>query len=406
MHKQIAAVVAAFAFAFACPSASAQPKGQKSKAAASPQVRYFDLSSSVFSELGAESILKETRQGTTVTSAELDICHLVSPTSHRLDRFVVPLKVDGNRLTGSAQSQEGKQSVTVNLTRRAAGGNITFEGTVSSGNHTDKVRSTDNTDLSEDEISDQYLAEPMIEPSPADFSAAWPQTLHVRVARSALPGLLEALRDQSVRVVYSGLQTSCQVLRSGRHTLQLDVEAERVGAVLAKLKSVSGVAEVGFSSNTPNMQRAILFPSAGWRDGSGKLDRDKLAAAVSKAMAGAMSATAGTATWDPAMGELSVEVKRPDETVAGLKLAQIVTATIVIAPESLTSNQRSILWIESITARIADERTPPRLTFAPMQTDDSESQSSEPEGSDELADAVAAALKGVLWDSDKEQWRQ
>lgn len=406
MHKQIAAVVAAFAFAFACSSASAQPKGQKSKAAASPQVRYFDLSSSVFSELGAESILKETRQGTTVTSAELDICHLVSPTSHRLDRFVVPLKVDGNRLTGSAQSQEGKQSVTVNLTRRAAGGNITFEGTVSSGNHTDKVRSTDNTDLSEDEISDQYLAEPMIEPSPADFSAAWPQTLHVRVARSALPGLLEALRDQSVRVVYSGLQTSCQVLRSGRHTLQLDVEAERVGAVLAKLKSVSGVAEVGFSSNTPNMQRAILFPSAGWRDGSGKLDRDKLAAAVSKAMAGAMSATAGTATWDPAMGELSVEVKRPDETVAGLKLAQIVTATIVIAPESLTSNQRSILWIESITARIADERTPPRLTFAPMQTDDSESQSSEPEGSDELADAVAAALKGVLWDSDKEQWRQ
>jgi hypothetical protein len=88
-----------------------------------------------------------------------------------------------------------------------------------------------------------------------------------------------------------------------------------------------------------------------------------------------------------------------------LKLAQVVTVTIVIAPESLTSNQRTILWIESVSARIADERAPPRLTFAPMQPDDSEGQPSEPEGSDELPDAVAAALKGVTWDSDKEQWR-
>ena len=407
MNKEFAAVVAAFALAFACSSASAQPKGQKGKAAAaSQQVRYFDLSTSIFSELGAESILKETRQGSTVTSAELDVCHLISPTTHRLDRFVVPLKVDGNRLTGSAQSQEGKQSVSVNLTRRAAGGNVTFEGTVSSGNHTDKVRSTDNTDLSEEEISDQYLAEPMIEPAPADFSAAWPQTLQIRVARSALSGLLEAVRDQNVRVVYAGLQTSCQVLRSGRHTLQADVDAERVGAVLTKLKSVSGVAEIGFSSNPPNLQRAVRFPSAGWRDGSGKLDRDKLAAALSKAIATAMSATVGTATWDAVMGELSVEVKRPDDTVAGLKLAQLVTVTIVIAPESLSSNQRTILWIESVTARATDERAPPRLTFAPIQPDDSEGQSSEPEGSDDLAGAVAAALKGVPWDSDKEQWRQ
>jgi hypothetical protein len=406
MIRQFAAVAAVLALTITS-SALAQPKGQKGKAPAGPQARYFDLSTSIFNELGAESILKETRQGTTITSAELDVCHLVSPTTHRLDRFVVSLKAEGNRLTGSTQSQEGKQSVSVNLTRRAAaGGNVTFEGTVSSGNHVDKVRSTDNTDLSEEEISEQYPAEPPIEPSPADFSAAWPQTLHVRVARSALVGLLDALRDQNVRVVYSGLQTSCQVLRSGRHTLQVDVDAERVGAVLAKLKSVSGIAEIGFSPNPPNMQRAIRFPSSGWRDASGKLDRDKLAAAVSKAIAGAMAATVGTTSWDAAMGELVVEVKRPDETVAGLKLTQLVTVTMVVAPESLTSNQRSILWIESVAARVADERPAPRLTFAPMQSEDSEGQSSEPDGSDDLPDAVARTLKGVTWDSDKEQWRQ
>ena len=159
-------------------------RARRARAAAGPQVRYFDLSSSIFSELGSEAILKENRQGTTLVSAELDVCHLISPTSNRLDRFVVPLKVEGNRLTGTAQSQEGKQAVSVNLTRRVAGGNFTFEGTVTSGTNTEKVRSTDNIEMSEEEITDQFLAEPAIEPSPADFTAAWPQALHVRVGRA------------------------------------------------------------------------------------------------------------------------------------------------------------------------------------------------------------------------------
>ena len=135
---------------------SRNQKGQKGKGPAGPQVRYFDLSSSIFSELGAEAILKENRQGTTLVSAELEVCHLTSPGSNRLDRFVVPLKVEGNRLTGSGQSQEGKQAVSVNLTRRVAGGNFTFEGTVTSGTNTEKVRSTDNNEMAEEEIADQF----------------------------------------------------------------------------------------------------------------------------------------------------------------------------------------------------------------------------------------------------------
>jgi hypothetical protein len=166
------------------------------------------------------------------------------------------------------------------------------------------------------------------------------------------------------------------------------------------------VTEAGFSSNTPNMQRAVRFPSAGWRDGAGKLDRDKLAAAVGAAMAKAMSATVNSTSWDATMGELSVELKRPDETIPGLKLTQIITITAVVSPESLSSNQRSILWIEGITPRIIDDRPAPRLTFALPQSDEGgEGQGSEPEGADGLPAAVAAALKGALWDGDKEQWR-
>jgi hypothetical protein len=406
MKRQFAAVTAVLVLVAAGSAAVAEQKGQKGKGAAGPQVRYFDLSSGVFSELGAEAILKEIRQGTTLTAAELEVCHQVTPGANRLDRFVVPLKVEGNRLTGTAQSQEGKQAVSVNLTRRVAGGNFNYEGTISAGSITEKIRSIDNTEMTEEEVTDQFLSEPAIEAAPADFTAAWPQALHARVARTALTGLLDALRDQTVRLVYNSLLPSCRALRSGNNTVQIDVEAERIGAVLAKVKSVAGVAEVGFSPNTPNMGRAVRFPSAGWRDGGGKLERDKLAAAVGAAMAKTMSATVGATTWDPVMGELSVELKRPDESVAGLKLTQVITISVVVAPESLTSNQQSILWIESITSRITDERTP-RLTFTTNQGDEGgEGQASEPDGSDALPEAVASALKGKTWDSDTDQWRK
>ena len=260
--------------------------------------------------------------------------------------------------------------------------------------------------MSEEEITEQFLAEPAIEASPADFTAAWPQALHMRVDRAALGGVLEALRDQNVRVAHNGLTPSCRVLRTGNYTVQIDVDAERVGAVFAKLKSLPGVKEAGFSSNTPNMQRAVRFPSAGWRDGAGKLDRDKLAAAVGAAMAKALGATVSATSWDASMGELAVELKRPDESIPGLKLTQIITITAVIAPESLSSNQQSILWVEGITPRMVDERPAPRLTFAnPPSDEGGEGQGNEPDGSDGVPAAVAAALKGALWDSDKDQWR-
>ncbi len=404
MKLQFAAIAAALAIALAGSSAVAEPKGQKGKAAAGPQVRYFDLSQDIFSELNSEVILKETRQGTTVVSAELDICHLSSPTSNRFDRAVVPLKFENGRLVGTAQSQE-KQAVSVNLVRRFAGGNFTFEGTVNSGSNSEKVKSADNAEMSEEQIADQFSAETQIESAPADFTAVWAQSLIARIGRAGLLAFLDAMRDQNVRMTFNGLVTSCGVLRSGHHTVQIDVEAERAGAVLAKIKSIPGVTAAGFPATTPNMQRAIRFPSAGWRDAAGRLDRDKFAAAVGAAMAKVMSATVSATSWNNLMGELTVEMKRPEESIAGLKLTEVVTVTAIVAPESLSSNQQSILWIEAITARIADERPAPRLEFSQSQPENGE-QSNDPDGSDDLPDGLAAALKGQTWDSDNDRWQR
>ena len=382
-------------------------RARRARRPAGPQVRYFDLSSGIFSDLSSEAILKENRQGNTLVSAELEVCHQASPTSNRLDRFVVPLKVEGNRLTGSGQSLEGKQAVSVNLTRRVAGGNFNFEGTVTSGSNTEKVQSTDNNEMTEEEITEQFLAEPAIEASPADFTAAWPQALHVRVDRAAL-GRSAGGAPRPERA--GGLQRPHPIMPRSAigHTIPFRSTSKPSASArsFAKVKSVPGVTEAGFSSNTPNMARAVRFPSAGWRDGAGKLDRDKLAAAVGAAFAKAMSATVSSTSWDPTMGELAVELKRPDETIPGLKLTQVITITAVIAPESLSSNQQSILWVESITPRIVDDRPAPRLTFSLTQPDEGgEGQASEPEGTDALPAAVAAALKGALWDPDKDQWR-
>ena len=247
--------------ALASSSTIAQQKGQKGKAPAGPQVRYFDLSSGIFSDLSSEAILKENRQGNTLVSAELEVCHQASPTSNRLDRFVVPLKVEGNRLTGSGQSLEGKQAVSVNLTRRVAGGNFNFEGTVTSGSNTEKVQSTDNNEMIG---GGDRRAVPR-----GTRDRALARRFHRRLAasaalcavdRAALAGLLDALRDQNVRVAYSGLIPSCRVLRSGHYTVQIDVEAERIGAVFAKLKSVPGVTEAGFPPTRPTWRARCASP--------------------------------------------------------------------------------------------------------------------------------------------------
>ena len=95
-----------------------------------------------------------------------------------------------------------------------------------------------------------------------------------------------------------------------------------------------------------------------------------------------------------------------DDPMEDQPVAQVVTITAVVAPESLTSHQRSIVWIESIAWRIVDDHAPPNLAFSIASEDSSDGQISEPDGSDALPDAVADALKGTPWNPDKDQWRQ
>ena len=122
----------------------------------------------------ADVILKETRQGKTVTSAVLDVCYPAQKGSDRKDRFVANLAVNGQTLTGTTQSLGDKLPVTVKLVRKPTGDTFEFKGQISVGQTVTEVTSTDNSDLSEKEFLDNQSTDDGITASAEGFYRGFP----------------------------------------------------------------------------------------------------------------------------------------------------------------------------------------------------------------------------------------
>src|SRR5579871_2250004 len=86
--------------------AHAQMKLSTKPAPGANEVRYFTAIDGLM-DGNADVILKETRQGKTLTAATLDVCYSVTKGSDRKDRFVVNLAINGQALTGTTQSIGG-----------------------------------------------------------------------------------------------------------------------------------------------------------------------------------------------------------------------------------------------------------------------------------------------------------
>src|SRR6476469_7901578 len=67
------------------------------------ETRYFTAIDGLM-DGNADVILKETRQGKTVTAATRATCYPAAKGSDRKDRFVANLTINGHSLTGTAQS--------------------------------------------------------------------------------------------------------------------------------------------------------------------------------------------------------------------------------------------------------------------------------------------------------------
>lgn len=379
--------------------AFAQMKLSTKAAPNANEVRYFTSIDGLM-DGNADVVLKETRQGKTVTSAVLDVCYPAEKGSDRKDRFVANLAASGQTLTGTTQSIGDKLPVSVKLTRKPTGDTFEFKGQISVGQTVTEVTSTDNSDLSEKEFQDNQTTDDGITPAPKDFTEVSPELIGVRIKLDAALDFLKSLKGQDVEVSLSSLVVSCDALRAGEQTIALTVDPERAAALIAKSKSSPGVVAAGWTSGIVEMDRSIRFPAGEWRDD--KLNREKLAATISGVLTKTLAAKSASSAWDANTGKLKITLKRPSQLFPALGLTEIVEVTALVAPDKPGATDRLTLWISTPAVWTADEGAGAKLHLAAESGSDEESEQRDDNGS---LEALATEFKAQRWDSDKSAWK-
>jgi len=364
------------------------------------EVRYFTSIDGLM-DGNADVILKETRQGRTVTSAVLDVCYPAEKGSDRKDRFVANLAVNGQSLTGTAQSLGDKLPVTVKLVRKPTGDTFEFRGQISVGQTVTEVASTDNSDLSEREFQENQTSDDGITAAPKDFSEVSPESIGVRVKLDAALDFLKALKGRDVEVSLSSLAVSCDALRAGEQTINISVDPDRAAALIANFRSLPGVVAAGWTSGVVEMERTIRFAAADWRDGD-RLNKDKLTAAIAGVLTKTLSAKPAAVAWNANTGKLKLTFKRPSRLFPALELTETVEVTALVAPERPGASDRLMLWVGNPAITTADEAAGPKLNLVDESSGDEEADLRDDNGS---VDALAREFKGQRWDADKSAWK-
>jgi hypothetical protein len=379
----------------------AQDRPLPKATAGGTEIRYFTSIDGLM-EGNADVILKETRQGKNVTGAVLDVCYPAEKGSDRKDRFVVNLAVNGSTLTGATQSMIDKLPVTVTLTRKPTGDTFEFDGRISVGQTVTNVTSTDNSDLSEAEFKETRTTDDGITATPKDFTEVSPEAVAVKVKLDAAADLLKGLRGQNVEVALNSLEVTCEALRAGTQVIDINVDPERAPSLIARLKALPGVIAAGWSAGMFDMDRTIRFPAAEWRD-NGKLNRDKLASAISGVLEKALDAKPVSAKWSDDTGKLTLTFKRPSEVVPALGLTDTIEVTALPAPDKPGGSDHMMLWVGVPSTTTTDESDGPKLNLA----DDSSSGEDEDVETDDsgAVEALAKQFKAQRWDADKSAWK-
>jgi hypothetical protein len=380
--------------------AFAQMKLSPKSAAGANETRYFTSIDGLM-DGNADVILKETRQGKTVTAAVLDVCYPAEKGSDRKDRFVANLTVSGQTLTGTTQSLGDKLPVTIKLVRKPTGDTFEFKGQIGVGQTVTEVASTDNSDLSEQEFKDNQSTDDRISAAPKDFTEISPESVAVRVKLDAALDFLKSLKGQNVEVSLSSLTVSCDALRAGEQTINISVDPDRAAALIAKAKALPGVVAAGWTAGVVDMERAIRLPAAEWRDGD-RLNRDKLATAIAAVIAKTMSAKLSSAQWSENTGKLKLTLKRPSQVYPALELTDTIEVEALASSDKPGVSDRLMLWIGNPSITTADEAAGAKLNLADAATGDEEGDQEDDNGA---VDALAKEFKGQRWDADKSAWK-
>jgi hypothetical protein len=364
------------------------------------ETRYFTAIDGLMGG-NADVVLKETRQGKAVTAAVLDVCYPIEKGSDRKDRFVANLAVNGQTMSGTTQSIGAKLPVSIKLTRKPTVDTFEFRGQITVGQTVTEVVSTDNSDLSEKEFQDNQTTDDGITASPKDFTEVSPESVGVRVKLDAALEFLKGLKGQDVEVSLASLAVSCDALRAGEQTINMTVDPDRAAALIAKSKSQTGVSAAGWTTGVVEMDRAIRFSAADWRDGD-KLNRDKLASAVSGVLARAFSAKPVSSAWSATTGKLKLTFKRPNQLLPALELTDTIEVTGLVSTDRPGASDKLMLWIGNPVITTADESAGAKLALSDDSSGEEEGDQKDDNGS---VDALAKEFKGQRWDADKSVWK-
>ena len=381
--------------------ASAQTKAAPKGASGSGETRYFTSIDGMMNG-NADVILREHRQGQTVTDATLDVCYPAEAGSDRKDRFVVDLAVNGAAMTGTTTTLIDKYPVTVKLTRKQAGDNFEFKGQVSVGQTVNDVTSADNTDLSEQEYHDNQRVDDNLALNPTDFTDVSPEAIGVRVKLDSALDFIKSLRGEKVEIVLSSLSVTCEALRAGEQIINLNVAPERAAAFVAKVKAAPGVIAAGWTSGTLDLDQTIRFAAAGWRDGD-LLNKDKIATTLAATLGKTLGAQLIGTTWDNATGRLKLQFKRPSQIIPSLNLTDNLEVSAVASPERAGTSDHLLLWVSAPAVTTTDETDGPKLTISNATSPEEEV---DPHENANTIDALATAFKGQRWDNDKADWKK
>jgi hypothetical protein len=364
------------------------------------ETRYFTSIDGLM-DGNADVVLKETRKGKAVSAATLDVCYPADKTSDRKDRFVVNLAVNGQTLSGTTQSIGDKVPVSVKLNRKPTGDTFEFRGQITIGNNVTEVASSDNSDISEKEFLDSQVVDDGITPSPKEFTEVSPEAVGVRVKLEHAADFLKSLKGQDVEVALNSLGVTCDALRGGQQTINIAVDPERAAALIAKAKSMSGVTLAGWTTGVVEMDRAIRFAAADWRDGD-KLNRDKLVATISSVLAKTLSAKFASSAWSTTTGKLKLTFKRPSPVYPALELTDTIEVAALLAPDKPGGSDKLMLWLGNPVTSTADEGAGAKLVLSDESSGEEEGDQKDDSGSIE---ALTKELKGQRWDADKSAWK-
>ncbi|MBI5129274.1 MAG: hypothetical protein HZA66_07510 [Rhodopseudomonas palustris] len=379
--------------------ARAQSKAAPKAAAPANETRYFTAVDGFMDS--ADVILKETRQGKTVTGAVLDVCYSPVKGSDHKDRFVANLQASGPNLTGTTQTTGDKAPVTVKLTRKPNGETVDFKGQISIGTTVHEIASNDNSDLSEKEYLENQTTEDGIAPAPKDFTEVSPEAVGVRVNLEAAADFLKTLKGQNLQVSLSSLSVGCDALRAGALVINLTTDPARAAALIAKAKTFPGVLAAGWTNGAIEMDRTILFPAAGWRDGD-KLNRDKIATTVAGVLTQTLGATLATSAWNDDTGKLKLTFKRPSDLVPSLQLTETIEVEAMVSADKPGATDKLMLWLGNPSVSTADECAGAKLA---INDDASGEEEAEPRSDGGAVAALAKELKGQRWDSESSTWQ-